>query len=114
MANEQTFLMIKPDGVQRGLVGELIKRFEQRGYLLIALKMVQADEELLEEHYKNLALKDQSSSAWSGMVLKWSELFVLCSTRFELVSDQMSCMVSIQWRVPSVRSPFGFQKPIKI
>lgn len=39
MANEQTYIMIKPDGVQRGLVAEVIKRFEQRGYTLKALKM---------------------------------------------------------------------------
>ena len=38
---EQTFIAIKPDGVQRGLVGEIIKRFEHRGYKLIAMKMVQ-------------------------------------------------------------------------
>ena len=37
--NERTYIMIKPDGVQRGLVGEIIKRFEQRGYHLAALKM---------------------------------------------------------------------------
>ena len=39
--NERTYIMIKPDGVQRGLVGEIIKRFEQRGYHLSGLKMVQ-------------------------------------------------------------------------
>jgi nucleoside-diphosphate kinase len=38
---ERTYIMIKPDGVQRGLVGEIIKRFEQRGYHLAALKMAQ-------------------------------------------------------------------------
>jgi hypothetical protein len=38
---ERTYIMIKPDGVQRNLVGEIIKRFEQRGYHLAALKMVQ-------------------------------------------------------------------------
>ena len=37
--NERTYIMIKPDGVQRGLVGEIIKRFEQRGYHLAALIM---------------------------------------------------------------------------
>jgi nucleoside-diphosphate kinase len=38
--NERTYIMIKPDGVQRGLVGEIIKRFEQRGYQLVAMKMI--------------------------------------------------------------------------
>ena len=36
---ERTFIMVKPDGVQRGLVGEITKRFETRGYKLVAMKM---------------------------------------------------------------------------
>ncbi|TKY85890.1 hypothetical protein EX895_005431 [Sporisorium graminicola] len=54
MATEQTYIMIKPDGVQRGIVGEIIKRFENRGYKIAALKMVHASEEHLEKHYKDL------------------------------------------------------------
>jgi len=57
MSGERTFIMIKPDGVQRGLVGEIIKRFEQRGYHLAALKMVHASEDKLKEHYKDLAAR---------------------------------------------------------
>ena len=42
MANtERTFIMIKPDGVQRGIVGEIIKRFENKGFKLVAMKMMQ-------------------------------------------------------------------------
>ena len=72
---ERTYLMIKPDGVQRGLVGEIIKRFEQKGFKLIALKFVQVSvrkvmylfselsfmfymqptEELLQKHYADLS-----------------------------------------------------------
>lgn len=37
---ERTFIMIKPDGVQRGLVGEIIKRFEAKGFKLVAMKMM--------------------------------------------------------------------------
>jgi len=40
-ATQRTFIMIKPDGVQRGLVGNVIQRFEQRGYKLVALKLLQ-------------------------------------------------------------------------
>ena len=57
MSNERTFIAIKPDGVQRGLVGEITKRFEQRGYKLQALKLFQADEALLKQHYKDLVEK---------------------------------------------------------
>ncbi len=38
---ERTFIAIKPDGVQRGLIGEIIKRFEQKGFRLVALKFLQ-------------------------------------------------------------------------
>ncbi|CAG0918161.1 unnamed protein product [Notodromas monacha] len=54
---ERTFICVKPDGVQRGLVGEIIKRFEQKGFKLVALKMMQASEELLKNHYADLSSK---------------------------------------------------------
>ena len=57
MAMERTYIMIKPDGVQRGLVGEIIKRFEQRGSKLGALKLYQANEDLLRKHYGDLQEK---------------------------------------------------------
>ena len=40
---ERSFIMVKPDGVERGLVGEIVKRFEQRGYKLVAMKFMQVD-----------------------------------------------------------------------
>ncbi|XP_019873404.1 nucleoside diphosphate kinase [Aethina tumida] len=52
---ERTFIMVKPDGVQRGLVGKIIKRFEQKGFKLVALKFQWASEELLKKHYADLA-----------------------------------------------------------
>ncbi|MGL5058561.1 MAG: nucleoside-diphosphate kinase [Microcoleus sp.] len=48
---ERTFLAIKPDGVQRGLVGEIIGRFEAKGFKLVGLKMMTASRELAEKHY---------------------------------------------------------------
>eukprot|EP01111_Echinosteliopsis_oligospora_P004737 TRINITY_DN177_c0_g1_i1.p1 TRINITY_DN177_c0_g1~~TRINITY_DN177_c0_g1_i1.p1 ORF type:complete len:154 (-),score=48.17 TRINITY_DN177_c0_g1_i1:69-530(-) len=51
MSTERTFLAIKPDGVQRGLVGEIISRLEKKGFQLVALKTVNATKELAEEHY---------------------------------------------------------------
>ncbi|KAF9483778.1 nucleoside diphosphate kinase [Pholiota conissans] len=51
---ERTYIMIKPDGVQRNLVGKIITRFEERGFKLTALKFVQATEEHLEKHYADL------------------------------------------------------------
>ena len=54
---ERTFLAVKPDGVQRGLVGDIIARFEKRGYKLVGLKMVWPTEEMAANHYKDLAKK---------------------------------------------------------
>lgn len=48
---ERTFVIIKPDGVQRGLTGEIIKRLEQRGLKLIAAKFLQVPKSLAEKHY---------------------------------------------------------------
>ncbi|XP_077595343.1 nucleoside diphosphate kinase B-like [Stigmatopora nigra] len=52
--NERTFLAIKPDGVQRGIIGEIITRFEKKGFKLVAMKMLQPSEELLIQHYLDL------------------------------------------------------------
>ncbi|XP_057616285.1 nucleoside diphosphate kinase B-like [Chionomys nivalis] len=58
MANfERTFIAIKPDGVQHGLAGEIIKRFEQKGFHLVARKFLWASEEYLKQHY--IDLKDR-------------------------------------------------------
>ncbi|KAF5358179.1 hypothetical protein D9756_001870 [Leucocoprinus leucothites] len=54
---ERTYIMVKPDGVQRGLVGKIITRFEERGYKIVALKFVQPTEEHLQKHYADLANK---------------------------------------------------------
>jgi len=48
---ERTLVLIKPDGVQRNLVGEIIKRLEQRGLKITAAKFMQVSRELAEEHY---------------------------------------------------------------
>ncbi len=48
---EQTFLMVKPDGVQRGLVGNVISRLENKGFKLVAMKMLLIDKDLAARHY---------------------------------------------------------------
>jgi nucleoside-diphosphate kinase len=48
---ERTLILIKPDGVQRLLVGRLISRYEERGLKLVGLKLVQVDRQLAEQHY---------------------------------------------------------------
>lgn len=48
---ERTYLMVKPDGVQRSLIGEIISRFEKRGFKIVGLKVMQISRELAEKHY---------------------------------------------------------------
>jgi nucleoside-diphosphate kinase len=51
MAGERTLVLVKPDGVQRGLVGEIIGRLERRGLHLVGMKLIRIDRELAERHY---------------------------------------------------------------
>lgn len=48
---ERTLIIVKPDGVQRGLIGNVIARFERRGLKIVGLKMIQVSRELAEQHY---------------------------------------------------------------
>ena len=58
MANtDRTLIIVKPDGVQRGLLGEVLSRLEKRGLKFVALKLIQIDRPLAERHYESLADK---------------------------------------------------------
>merc|ERR1719453_1867289 len=54
---ERTYIMIKPDGFQRGLIGTIIQRFEQKGFKLVAMKLAQPGKAKFEEHYADLNKK---------------------------------------------------------
>ncbi|KAK2916820.1 hypothetical protein QQF64_025438 [Cirrhinus molitorella] len=89
---ERTLVAVKPDGVQRRLIGEVIKRFEQRGFQLVGLKMLQASDKLLAQHYVSLQRKPFYSSLLyymtSGPIVAmvWEGHNVVSSTR-KLVGD---------------------------
>lgn len=51
MAVEKTFIMVKPDGVQRGVVGDIVSRFENKGMKLVGAKLMQVSKEVAEQHY---------------------------------------------------------------
>ena len=51
LAEERTFVAIKPDGVQRGLIGEVISRFERKGFKIIGMKLIQVSDKQASEHY---------------------------------------------------------------
>ena len=54
---ERTFIMVKPDGVQRHMVHNVMEQFEKRGYKLVAAKFMMASKSLLEQHYADLSAK---------------------------------------------------------
>ncbi len=54
---ERTLVLIKPDAIQRGLVGEIVTRFERKGLKVVACKMISLDEAILREHYAHIADK---------------------------------------------------------
>lgn len=56
MSTERSFIMIKPDGVQRNLVGKILARFEDRGFKIVAMKMTHADEAHLRKRTLLLSL----------------------------------------------------------
>ena len=51
MATERTYAMVKPDGVKRGLVGEVVKRLEQKGFTIVGMKLMQISQETAQTHY---------------------------------------------------------------
>lgn len=57
MKTEKTLILVKPDGVQRGLIGNIINRFEDKGLKMIGLKMMTLNDVMLEAHYSHLADK---------------------------------------------------------
>lgn len=57
MQQEQTFVMVKPDGVKRGLIGAIVSRFEQKGFTLAAIQLMSIDRDLAERHYGELSAK---------------------------------------------------------
>jgi nucleoside-diphosphate kinase len=64
VATEQTLIIVKPEGVQRGLVGEVLSRFEARGMKLVGLKMMQITPELAARHYA----EHQGKPFYEGLV----------------------------------------------
>jgi nucleoside-diphosphate kinase len=54
---EKSLILVKPDGLQRGLVGEILSRFERKGLKIIGLKMLAVEDAMLEDHYAHIADK---------------------------------------------------------
>ncbi|MEM4262093.1 MAG: nucleoside-diphosphate kinase [Candidatus Diapherotrites archaeon] len=74
---EKTLVIIKPDAINRGLVGEVIHRFERKGLKIVAIKMVHLNDKVLEEHYAHLVAKPFFKSIKDFMKKAPSILLVL-------------------------------------
>ncbi len=104
MTKERTFVMIKPDGVQRGLAGEIINRFEKKGIKIIAMKMVSVSKELAEKHYgvhkgKSFfepTVKYITSSPVIAMVLEGNNVINIVRTMMGKTNPQEAQMGSIR------------------
>ena len=70
MATERTFVMIKPDGVERRLVGEVIHRLERKNLTLRKMRMLTIDEDLARRHYASRSSPAARSWRWSGRVTR--------------------------------------------
>uniref|UniRef100_A0A8C6WE70 Nucleoside diphosphate kinase B n=1 Tax=Neogobius melanostomus TaxID=47308 RepID=A0A8C6WE70_9GOBI len=129
---ERTFIAIKPDGVQRGLIGDIIKRFEQKGFKLVGMKMLHASQELLNKHYADLssrgffpALIAYMSSGpvvamvWEGKgAVKTGRVMLGATNPADSApapsgetsaskSARTSSTAATRWRAHSRRSPYG-------
>ncbi|XP_067912794.1 nucleoside diphosphate kinase A-like [Heterodontus francisci] len=90
--HEQTLVAVKPDGVQRRLVGEIIQRFEKKGFQLVGLKLVQPTRDVLSQHYHDLQEKPfysaliQYMSSGPVVVMVWEGYDVVSVSRM-MVGD---------------------------
>ena len=73
---QQSLIIIKPSGVERGLVGKIIDRFQQKGLIIAGLKMMMLNEEILREHYAHLVDRPFFPSILSSMMA--SPVVVMC------------------------------------
>jgi nucleoside-diphosphate kinase len=81
--NEKTLVIIKPDAVQRGLVGEILTRFEKKGLKMVGMKMMRLDEAVLREHYAHIA--DKPFFPGVSNFMQHSPVVVLCLEGLEVV-----------------------------
>ncbi len=80
---EKTLVLVKPDGIQRGLIGEVIVRLERKGLKLTGIKMMSLDEALLREHYAHIADKPFFPGVSSFM--RSSPVIAMCWEGLEVV-----------------------------
>ncbi len=73
---EKTLVILKPSAIERGLVGQILTRFQQKGLTIVGMKMMQLDEKLLREHYAHLV--DRAFFPWLLASMMATPVIVLC------------------------------------
>ena len=107
---ERTLILVKPDGVQRGLMGEVVRRFERRGLKLLGMKFIQMTEELANKHYEvhkeRPFFKDLVSYITSGPVLAmvWEGNDAIAAARATIGSTK-----PVEAAPGSIRGDFGME-----
>ena len=104
MGKERTFVMIKPDAVQRGFVGEIISRLERKGIKLVAMKLVSVSRELAEKHYEvhrgkpffEPTVKYITSSPVVAMVLEGNNAIEMVRSMMGKTDPQQAAMGTIR------------------
>ena len=94
---QRSLVLIKPDAVQRGLIGEIVGRFEKKGVKIVAMKMISMTQELIAEHYAHLASKPFFPEIVSYMT----------------ISPIMALVVEWADVIPSLRSIVGATNPVE-
>lgn len=82
--NEKTLVLIKPDGIQRGLIGEVFRRFERKGLKVVGIKMISLDEAVLREHYAHISEKPFFPGV--SRFMRSSPVVAICLEGLEVVS----------------------------
>lgn len=124
MAIEQTLAIIKPDGVQRGLVGDIIHRFERAGLKIVGMKMVWADKEMVGKHYeddkeylKSVGQKALEAAASRGQAMKETALEIgqrvrKSNMRYMAVGPVVAFVLQGNTAVQTVRNIIGGTNPL--
>lgn len=81
---EKTLIILKPDAIQRGLVGDVVSRFERKGLKIVGMKMVQLEDVLLEAHYEHI--KDKPFFGGIKNFMKASPVIVMALSGIEAVA----------------------------
>lgn len=105
---ERTLVLIKPDAVQRSLIGEIIGRFEKKGLKLVAMKMVRMNEELLKQWYHQY--KDAPFFPKIASYMEWTPIIAMVwegHTAVELVRKIIGTRKGYEAEAGSIRGDYG-------